>query len=116
MSMTADTEPATRNYWRVMLGKGSHLAEQCLGEGFIGFDGDLRTDFTGQFPEDWRKFNAAIVPQIVRASPERTKRSAGLAAAQAWTMGRGIREGDVMPGASASCSRAATSRRRSPRT
>jgi restriction system protein len=96
MSIPATATRPERRYWRVMLGKGSAHASECLEAGFIGVNFGIEEDLSGTFPEDWRDFNKEFVPRLITIDPERTKRSAGLAAAQVWTTGFGIREGDVI--------------------
>jgi restriction system protein len=95
MSINDDAKPE-RRYWRTMLGKGSAYAAQCLDGGFIGVNFDISEDLAGQFPDEWREFNKEFVPKLLALDPDRAKRSAGLAAAQVWNLGHGIREGDVI--------------------
>ena len=51
-----------KNYYRVMLGKGSLYAEQCFAGNFIGADFGIAEDLTDKLPEAWRTFNEAFIP------------------------------------------------------
>ena len=48
---------AVKNYYRLMLGKGSAHAEDCFQGGFVGTDFRLDQDLTGHLPDEWRAFN-----------------------------------------------------------
>lgn len=96
MSSIESAESPVRSYWRVTLGKGGAKAGECIAGGFVGVDYDWVDDLTGEFPDDWRKFNEAYVPKLLALDASRTKRSAGLAAAQLWNVGRGMAVGDVV--------------------
>lgn len=41
-----------KNYYRVMLGKGSKFAPECFGGGFVGTDFGIHHDLTGRLPEE----------------------------------------------------------------
>ena len=51
-------------YYRLMLGKGSRHAEQCLAERFVGADYGIERDL--------------FIPVYQEAHPEKTKVAAGL--------------------------------------
>lgn len=69
---------ANTKYYRLMLGKGSRHAEQCLAERFIGADYGIERDLSRELPDSWRQFNAMFIPVYQEAHPEKTKVAAGL--------------------------------------
>ena len=83
-----------RSYYKFMLGAGSANAPQCREEGFIGVDFDVDEDLTGQFPENWKDFNKVWAPKLLK--PGGNKIAAGLWAAQIWTAGFKMSEGDIV--------------------
>jgi len=85
-----------KRYCRVMLGKKSVYAEECLAANFIGADFDIQQDLTGKLPEDWRDFNREFIPVFLAAHPDKKKLSAGLACGSLWTISKGIRNGDIV--------------------
>jgi len=85
-----------KNYYRVMLGKGSINAEECFAGNFIGVDFDIRQDLTNKLTEEWRDFNREFIPVFLAAHPGKSKVAAGLACGSLWTVAKGIREGDVV--------------------
>jgi restriction system protein len=85
-----------RNYYRVMLGRGSIHAEKCFAGNFIGTDFDINQDLTGKLPEDWRTFNKEFIPLYLAVRPDKTKIGAGLACGALWTVSKGIQNGDVV--------------------
>jgi len=89
------TQP-TKNYYRVMLGRQSVHAAECLASGFIGADFGIEQDLTGQLPDEWRQFNAVFIPVFLAGRPGKSKIAAGLACGALWTVAKGIRAGDVV--------------------
>lgn len=89
------TQPA-KSYYRVMLGRQSAHAAECLEGGFIGADFGIEQDLSGQLPEEWRQFNAAFIPVFLAGQPDKSKIAAGLACGALWTVAKGIRAGDVV--------------------
>jgi len=83
-----------RNYYRVMLGKGSKFADECFAGGFIGTDFGVHQDLSGRLPEEWRAFNKEFIPVYLKAWPEKSKVAAGLACGAIWTISKGMAEGD----------------------
>lgn len=55
-----------RTYYRVMLGKGSVHAEECVAGQFIGTDFNIDQDLTHKLPEEWRTFNKEFIPNPAR--------------------------------------------------
>jgi len=89
------TQPA-KNYYRVMLGRQSAHAAECLQGGFIGADFGIEQDLSGQLPDEWRQFNAAFIPVFLAGHPDKSRIAAGLACGALWTVAKGIRTGDVV--------------------
>lgn len=85
-----------KSYYRVMLGKGSQYAAECLTSGFIGADFGIEENLNGQLPEDWREFNHAFVPKWETLHPGKSRIAAGLACGCIWTIAKGIKVGDVV--------------------
>ncbi len=85
-----------KSYYRVMLGSRSIYAQQCLAEGFIGADFDIKQDLTDKLPEGWRIFNQEFVSIYLASHPDKTKIGAGLACGALWTVAKGIQIGDIV--------------------
>jgi len=85
-----------KGYYRVMLGRQSAHAAECMAGGFIGANYEIHQDLSGQLPEQWREFNAAFIPVFLAGHPEKSKIAAGLACGALWTVAKGIRDGDVV--------------------
>lgn len=88
--------PPAKSYYRVMLGRQSAHAAECLAGGFIGADFGIYQDLSDQLPEEWRQFNAAFIPVFLAGHPDKSKIAAGLACGALWTVSKGIRNGDVV--------------------
>ncbi len=86
----------SKSYYRVMLGRQSVHAAECLDGSFIGADFGIEQDLSGQLPEAWRQFNAAFIPVFLVGHPDKSKIAAGLACGALWTVSKGIRPGDVV--------------------
>jgi len=85
-----------KNYYRVMLGRGSAFAAEAFAGGFIGTDFEIEEDLSRKLPEEWRKFNEAFIPIYMKIRPDKTKIGAGLAMGALWTVSKGIKIGDVV--------------------
>ncbi|MCC7362079.1 MAG: DUF1016 family protein [Anaerolineales bacterium] len=85
-----------KNYYRVMLGRGSDHAAEAVAGGFIGADYGIAQDLTGQLPDEWRAFNRKFIPIYLAQRPEKTKIGAGLACGAVWTVAKGINRGDIV--------------------
>lgn len=85
-----------KNYYRLMLGKGSVHAEACFAGNFIGTDFGINQDLTSKLPEEWRPFNKEFIPIYLAKHPEKTKIGAGLACGALWTVSKGIKAGDIV--------------------
>jgi len=89
------TRPA-KSYYRVMLGRQSAHAAECLVGGFIGADFGIEQDLSGLLPDAWRQFNTAFIPVFLKRFPGKSRIAAGLACGALWTVAKGIRPGDVV--------------------
>lgn len=83
-------------FYRVMLGRRSVHAEECLAGGFIGTDFGMEMDLTNRLPEQWRDFNREFIPVYLANHPGKTRISAGLACGALWTVSKGIQPGDMV--------------------
>lgn len=85
-----------RSYYRVMLGGGSALADECVTGNFIGVGYGIDQDLTGQLPDDWRSFNEAFIPTYMAKNSGKSKIAAGLACGAIWTVSKGIKKSDIV--------------------
>lgn len=85
-----------KNYYKVMLGKGSAYADEAKnGEYYgVGFLPDI--NLKGKFTEDWREFNKKYIPEWLAQNPTKTKIGAGLACGQLWSAMNKIQIGDIV--------------------
>jgi restriction system protein len=85
-----------KTYNRIMAGKQSVYAAQCLREGFIGVDYEVSMDLTGRLPEKWKDFNREFIPIFLEVHPDKSRIAAGLACGFIWTVAKGLQEGDIV--------------------
>lgn len=85
-----------RNYYRVMLGKRSSHAAECLAGGYIGAGFGIAEDLSRKLPEQWRDFNKQFIPVFLASHPDKTKIGAGLACGALWTVSKGVKPGDYV--------------------
>ncbi len=85
-----------KKYYRVMLGKKSVHAEECLAGGFIGTDFGINQDLSRDLSDDFRTFNRKFNPIYLASHPDKTKIGAGLACGALWTVSKGVVRGDVV--------------------
>jgi restriction system protein len=85
-----------KDYYRVMLGKGSMYSQECHEQGFIGANFDIQQDLTGHLPEDWRDFNKEFIPIYLQANPGKSKIGAGLSCGFLWSICKKIQVGDIV--------------------
>lgn len=85
-----------KNFYRVMLGKGSIHAAECFAGGFIGTDFDIDQDLTKELGDDWRDFNKRYIPVYQEKHPGKTKVGAGLACGFLYTVSKSIENGDYV--------------------
>ena len=87
-----------RNFYRLMLGKGSIHVEESLKEGFVGVGWFEDIDLTPVFAKsaDWRAFNKEMIPIYLSANPTKKKVAAGLSCGFTHTVCKGMSIGDVV--------------------
>lgn len=85
-----------KQYYRVILGKGSAYARECFAGGFIGLDFDFGQDLSGQFSEKWQDFNQKFIPVYTAQNPGVSKIAAGLACGMTWTFAKEMQPGAVI--------------------
>lgn len=85
-----------KSYYRLMLGRGSKFAQECLEGDFIGADFDIDQDLSDHLPGEWRIFNDKFIPIYLSQNPEKSKIAAGLACGFLYTICKGIVLGDVV--------------------
>jgi restriction system protein len=83
-------------YYRVMLGRQSVHATECIEGNFIGADYGITDDLTENLPDAWRDFNALFVPVFLEKNPGKTRIAAGLACGCLWVVAKGMQRGDVV--------------------
>lgn len=85
-----------KSYIRVMLGKGSMYAQECVAGGFIGTDYGIHQDLTHKLPDEWREFNKEFIPVYLVSNPDKSRVAAGLACGMTWTVAKGMKAGDIV--------------------
>lgn len=85
-----------KSYRRLMLGRGSNHAAECVAGNFIGVDFNIHQDLSGDLADDWRVFNKKFIPFYMRAHPDKSKVAAGLACGALWTVIKGLNNEDVV--------------------
>ncbi len=85
-----------KNYYRIMLGKGSAHAEEAHKGNFIGIGWFEDIDLTNKLPENWRDFNKEMIPVFLELFPEKSKVAAGLACGSTHTVTKGIKIDDIV--------------------
>ena len=83
-----------KSYYRIMLGRKSAHAAECLAGGFIGTDFGIHEDLSRKLPDEWRAFNKQYIPVFLAKYPDKSKVTAGLACGAIWTVSKGIKKGD----------------------
>lgn len=85
-----------KNYYRVMLGRQSIHAAECLAGQFIGVDFGVNQDLAGNLTEQFKDFSPWFRPIYLEQHPDKTKIAAGLAAGAVWVVSKGINAGDIV--------------------
>lgn len=85
-----------KNYYRIMLGRGSLYAEEAHKGNFIGIGWFEDIDLTKKLPENWREFNKEMIPIFLKQYPDKSKVAAGLACGFTHTVCKGINIGDIV--------------------
>lgn len=68
-----------KSYYRVTLGQGNSLAQECFTENYIGVGFGIVQDLTHKLPEQWRDFNKEFIPILLKQEPGKSRISAGQA-------------------------------------
>lgn len=85
------------NYYRIMLGKKSAHAAECVAGGFIGSGfGEIMRDVSAELTEDYRSFSQRFIPEMQGMHPDKSKIALGLWCGFAWTICKNIRVGDIV--------------------
>ena len=85
-----------RSYYRIMLGAKSAYAEQCHSGQWFGGGWGIKQDLSKEFTDNWRDFNAKFIPVYLEANPGKSRVAAGLACGMLWTIGKGIKQDDIV--------------------
>lgn len=85
-----------KNYFRIMLGRGSKHAKVCYEGDFIGADYGMHFTFENNLPDNWREFNKKYIPVFMDQNPEKTKIAAGLACGALHTICKWISKDDIV--------------------
>ena len=85
-----------KNYYRLMLGKQSMHAEDCLKGGFVGTDYGIHQDLSGSLPDGWKAFNSTYIPIFLANREGKSKIAAGLACGAIHTVSKGMAQGDIL--------------------
>lgn len=94
-------EPISQNVsiYKIMLGKGSTYAEECLKNGFVGVGWFANTSLIDSENPTYlrlREFNDRWVPEYLRTNPEKSKVTAGLACGSTFTVCFDMKIGDLV--------------------
>jgi hypothetical protein len=60
-----------KEYYRIMLGKGSVYAKECRAQGFFGADFDIKQDLSNSLPDDWRAMPQPLLCNVLSGVCER---------------------------------------------
>jgi restriction system protein len=85
-----------KNYYRVMLDKGSTRVQECLSGNFICIGYLQHHDLTNKLPDEFRAFNREFIPIYLEDHPGKSRIAAGLACGAVWTVSKGINIGDIV--------------------
>jgi len=85
-----------KRYFRIMLGKGSDRAQECIAGNFIGVGFNINLDLTHKLPDEWRTFNREFIPAYLINNPGKSKVAAGLACGAIHTVSKNINIGDII--------------------
>ena len=64
-----------KNYYRIMLGRGSVFAEEAYRGNFIAAGFIQDKDLTHHLPDNWRDFNKKFIPLFLEQNPGNRKQS-----------------------------------------
>lgn len=86
----------TKQYNRVMLGRGGQFAEECRKEGYIGADFNVYEDLTSTLTDDVKKFIKQYASVFMANEPGKTLNAARLGCGMLWTICHGLKIGDIV--------------------
>ncbi len=85
-----------KSYYRVILGAKSIYAKECFEGCYIGAHYGISEDLTRELSDNWRDFNVKYRPIWLSGHSGKSKVAAGLACGMLWTIGKGIKQGDIV--------------------
>ena len=97
--MLNDGIEQSASYYKIMLGKGSIFAQDCLENGYVGVGWFSDISFLNGGVTDYvrlRDFNDRWVPEYLKQNPAKSKVTAGLACGSAYTVCFDMKIGDVV--------------------
>ncbi|WGT47620.1 endonuclease NucS domain-containing protein [Tessaracoccus lacteus] len=80
----------------IRLGRRGTFVQDAVERGYVGVDYGMVDDFKGKFPDEWTAFNKTYIPRYLDLHPDKTKVAAGLACGTIWTLGKGMKDGDLV--------------------
>lgn len=79
-----------------MPGAKSVYIEECIKDGFIGVDFDLKEDLSSHLTDDFKLFSKKYSPIFIKNNPEKSKVASGLASGSIWTVCHDLKRGDIV--------------------
>ncbi|MCL1929051.1 MAG: hypothetical protein FWG07_09720 [Treponema sp.] len=89
-------ETNMKDYYRVILGKKSSMADECYNAGFIGVGFNREEDITEYLFDTVKEFNAFFVPKYLSLRPEKDRQQAISGCSSLWTVSKKINIGDIV--------------------
>ena len=85
-----------RNYYRIIIGKKSFMADECYNARFIGVGFYLEEDLTDYLYDSVKEFNKHFVPKYLEKCPEINKNQAIQSCSSLWTVLKKIKIDDFV--------------------
>lgn len=85
-----------KNYYRIMLGRGSVYAQEAHEGNYIGAGWFEDLDLGNSLSDNRKDFNKKFIPLYLEKNPGKSKVAAGLACGMLYTIAKGILIGDVV--------------------
>lgn len=85
-----------KQYYRVMLGGKSIMADECYKENYIGVNYNIKWDLSSFLANNREEFNEKFMSKIITVNPEATKQSTASVRSSIWTVAKGINIGDIV--------------------
>ena len=79
-----------------MPGAKSVYIEECIKDGFIGVDFDLKEDLSSHLTDDFKLFSKEYSPIFIKNNPDKSKVASGLASGSIWTVCHDLKRGDIV--------------------